>query len=173
MILRPKRHVVAWATITVGIGVLVSPIESSGQDRHRCWWFTSSRERDEYAAEAASLGVRGGAPLMGFPDAVVGLSRGIVRIPFPPSGALTKASDGPPTGAYETPASGLPPQPAASGLQGPIGGGPVVNEPKGANVPGAAIGPTTAPTARTGLSPLPTTTTSPSGRTVGPSPGSP
>jgi len=173
MILRPKRRVVALATISVGIGVLVSPIESSGQDRHRCWWFSSSRERDEYAAEAASLGVRGGAPAMGFREAVVGLGPGIVRIPFPQNGVLTKASGGPSSGAYETPAASVPPQPAASALQGPIGGGPVVNEPKGASVPGAALGPSTAPSTRTGLSPLPTTTTSPSGHTVGPSPGSP
>jgi hypothetical protein len=173
MILRPKKRVVALATISLGIGVLVSPIESSGQDRHRCWWFSSRREREEYAAEAASLGVRGGAPAMGFPDAVVGLGRGVVRIPFPPSGALTGASGGPSSGSYETPGAIVPPQPAASGLQGPIGGGPIVNEPKGASVPGAAVGPSTAPNTKPGLSPLPTTTTSPSGHTVGPSPGSP
>jgi hypothetical protein len=173
MILRPKRGVVALATIAVGLVILAAPDESRGQDRHRCWWFLSSRERDEYAAEAASLGVRGGAPLMGFPEAIAGLGPGIVRVPFPTSASFSATSGGPSSGSYEAPAGNVPPQPAASGLPGTKGGGPVFNPPPAATGAGATLGPGTVPSAKTGLSPLPTTTTSPSGRTVGPAHGSP
>jgi len=165
MILRSKSSLVALAMITAGLVILAAPDESRGQDRHRCWWFLSSRERDEYSAEAASLGLRGGAPSMGFPEAITGYGRGVVRVPFPERGASG--------GSNEAPAGNVPPAPAAAEIRGTIGGGPIINPPPATTGAGAAIRPGTAPSSRTGLSPLPTTTTSPSSRTVGPARGSP
>jgi hypothetical protein len=52
------------------------------RQRYPCWWFLSGRERDAYVAEARSLGLHGGAPDMGFPDAVNGYGTAIMRVPL-------------------------------------------------------------------------------------------
>src|SRR5580700_4322668 len=72
------------------------------------------RSPQEWAAEAAALGVKGGAPALGFCGSVTGYERGIIRIPYPTGGSAEMI----PTGAapvVSPPSFGtLPPAPQSN-----------------------------------------------------------
>ncbi len=168
--MRQKKNLVA-LTLAVGLGVVSSSGEARAQDRPRrgwCWGCCLHRSDRDWAAEAAALGVVGGAPALGFCGAVNGYETGVLHAPFPFPPHQTEGT------TPEPPTANVPPQPSAAGTRA-LEGGPVLGGPP--TQPGPAGILTTpmvpAPAPRPGLSPLPTTTTTPSGRTVGPSPGSP
>ena len=65
------------------------------------------RSPQEWAAEAAALGVKGGAPALGFCGSVTGYERGVIRIPYPTDGTTANTVPmAPPSSAT------LPPPPA-------------------------------------------------------------
>jgi hypothetical protein len=66
------------------------------------------RSPQEWAAEAAALGVKGGAPALGFCGSVTGYERGIVRVPYPTVGSADATAGGV-SAASPVPSSTLPP----------------------------------------------------------------
>jgi hypothetical protein len=91
------------------------------------------RTRQEWAADAAALGVKGGAPALGFCRSVTGYEQGIIRIPYPAAGSAdinaanlpavssTATGNVPPPPAPNSPSAQpgspqVPPVPMGSGL---------------------------------------------------------
>jgi hypothetical protein len=77
------------------------------------------RSPQEWAAEAAALGVKGGAPALGFCGSVTGYERGIIRIPYPTVGSAAMMTTDtvpvvspPSVGTLPPPPNPTPPAPA-------------------------------------------------------------
>lgn len=163
------RAGVGIATLAAGILALAVPSGAIAQERcGRCPIWCWSRD-PAIAQQAAATGVIGGVPSMGFCGSIPGTSLGVYRANAP-------SPFYPPMDGTHRVTQYVPPAPVPSNSLGSIGGGPVVGPPM--KVPPAPIGavplsPPRAPGVGSGLSPLPSTPSSPSGRTVGPSRGSP
>jgi hypothetical protein len=98
----------------VGLASLALPASLMAQSRHwrSCLCCKDGRTPKERAAEAAALGVVGGAPALGFCGSVTGYGQGVLRVPYPNTTSEVSNSVGIPPAPPTPPAGTLPPPPS-------------------------------------------------------------
>jgi hypothetical protein len=131
---QPKIRLILTA-IAVGaeLFAVAVPAKADGPRWRSCLGHRSS----EWAAEAAALGVVGGAPALGYSGCITGYELGIIRIPFPaqPAEGAVATPSGAPSGAIVPPPPAANPGPSAGVMMPP--GGQGVGTPPGAAAPAA------------------------------------
>jgi outer membrane lipoprotein SlyB len=111
----PKIRLIL-TTIAAGFGLFTMALNAKADHQRWCSYglsCLSHRSSRDWAGEAASLGVIGGAPSLGFSGSVTGYEQGIIRVPFPAQGTAGVAAGGV-SGSSELPAGAVPPTPATS-----------------------------------------------------------
>ena len=121
---RPTTSALVLTAASASFFLFATPPEARAQHLHWCsclWGDKGHRSSRDWASEAASLGVVGGAPALGFSGCVTGYERGIIRVPFPTSSADSSTSGGGPVSSSAVPGGTVPPPPLPTSTTPPDG----------------------------------------------------
>jgi len=142
---QPKIRVILTA---IAVGAELFAVAGTAKADGPRWRSCLRHRSSEWAAEAAALGVVGGAPALGYSGCITGYERGIFRVPFPaqpgegvvttPSGAPSEAILPPPPAANTAPSAGVMMPPGGQGVGTPPGA-------TGTAAPSSDGGPSTPP----------------------------
>lgn len=109
----PKTSAVALTAATaVACFLFAAAPQARAQNWHWCGCLRSVKGRhtsNDWAGEAAALGVVGGAPALGFCGSITGYEQGVIRVAFPTPSAESATSGGGQDGSTAMPSGSLPP----------------------------------------------------------------